>query len=183
MQPETTVSEEQIFQGKLLTLNLRQVKLADGQVTQREIVTTRGAVVIVALTADNEVRLVKQFRAGTEDWVIELPAGSLEVGEDPDLAAPRELLEETGDQAATWQKLGGFYSAPGILTEYLHLYLATDLTPGPNQLEFDEHIELLTIPWAEVIAMISRGKIQDAKTLAGFLRAGLYLGLLGQASG
>lgn len=178
MQPETTVSEEQIFQGKLLTLNLRQVKLSDGQVTQREIVATRGAVVIVALTAANEVRLVKQFRAGTEDWVIELPAGSLEVGEDPDLAAPRELLEETGDQAATWQKLGGFYSAPGILTEYLHLYLATDLTPGPNQLEFDEHIELVTVPWAEAIAMVAHGKIQDAKTMAGLLRAGLHLGLI-----
>lgn len=179
MQPETTISEEQIFQGKLMTLKLRQVQLANGQVAQREIVLTRGAVVIVALTTDNEVRLVKQFRAGTEDWVIELPAGTLEMGENPDLAAPRELLEETGDQAATWQKLGGFYSAPGILNEYLHLYLATDLTPGPNQLEFDEHIELLTIPWAEAIAMISRGKIKDAKTIAGLMRAGLHLGLIG----
>jgi ADP-ribose pyrophosphatase len=178
MQPETIISEEQIFQGKLVTLKLRQVRLADGQIAQREIVTTRGAVVIVALTADNEVRLVKQFRSGTERWLIELPAGSLEVGENPDLAAPRELLEETGDQAATWQKLAGFYASPGILTEYLHLYLATDLTPGPNQLEFDEHIELLTVPWTEAVAMISRGEIEDAKTIAGLMRAGLHLGLL-----
>ncbi|MCL4304257.1 MAG: NUDIX hydrolase [Anaerolineae bacterium] len=182
MQPETTISEEQIFEGKLVTLNLRQVRLADGQVAQREIVATRGAVVIVALTVDNEVRLVKQFRAGTEEWLIELPAGSLEVGENPDLAAPRELLEETGDRAATWQKLDGFYASPGILTEYLHLYLATDLTPGPNQLEFDEHIELLTVPWAEAVAMIRRGEIKDAKTIAGLLRAGLHLGLIGQES-
>ena len=177
MQPETSISEETIFQGKLITLNLRQAQLTDGKVVQREIVSTRGAVVIVALTANNEVRLVKQFRAGVEDWMIELPAGSLELNENPDLCAPRELLEETGDQAARWQKLGGFYSSPGILTEYLHLYLATDLTPGPNNLEFDEHIEVLTIPWVEAIAMISRGEIEDAKTIAGLMVAGLHLGL------
>jgi ADP-ribose pyrophosphatase len=177
MQPETPISEETIFQGKLITLNLRQAQLTDGAVVQREIVSTRGAVVIVALTANNEVRLVKQFRAGVEDWMIELPAGSLEMNENPDLCAPRELVEETGDQAARWQNLGGFYSAPGILTEYLHLYLATDLTPGPNNLEFDEHIEVLTIPWVEAIAMISRGEIADAKTIAGLMLAGLHLGL------
>jgi ADP-ribose pyrophosphatase len=178
MLPETTLSEEQIFKGKLLTLNLRQAQLADGTAVQREIISTRGAVVIVPLTANNEVRLVKQFRAGVEDWVIELPAGTLESGENPDLAAPRELLEETGDQAATWHKLGGFYSAPGILTEYLHLYLATGLTPGPNQLEFDEHIEVLTLPWTQAIALISRGEIEDAKTIAGLMMAGLHLGIL-----
>jgi ADP-ribose pyrophosphatase len=178
MKPETPLSEETIFQGKLLRMSLRQSQLADGQVVQREIVTTRGAVVIVPLTAQNEVRLVKQFRAGIEDWMLELPAGTLESGEDPTLAAPRELLEETGDQAAAWHKLGGFYSAPGILTEYLNLYLATDLTPGPNQLEFDEHIEVLTIPWAETLAMIGRGEITDAKTIAGLMLAGLHLGLL-----
>jgi ADP-ribose pyrophosphatase len=178
MQPETPVSEKTLFTGKLITLKLRQVRLNDGTTVQREIIQTRGAVVIVPLTSANEVRLVRQYRAGVEGWVIELPAGSLELGEDPDLAAPRELLEETGDQAAIWHKLGGFYSAPGILTEYLHLYLATDLTPGPNQLEFDEHIEVLTLSWAEVIHMISRGEIDDAKTIAGVMLAGLYLGLI-----
>lgn len=180
MQPEKPISEETIFQGKLLTLNLRQVQLADGQVVEREIVSTRGAVVLVAMTANHEVRLVKQYRAGVEGWVIELPAGSLELNENPDLAAPRELLEETGDRAATWQKLGGFYSAPGILTEYLHLYLATDLTPGPNNLEFDEHIEIVTVPWSEAMAMISRGEVEDAKTIAGLMIAGLHLGLIDQ---
>ena len=180
MQPETIISEETLFQGKLLTLNLRQAQLADGTPVQREIIRTRGAIVVIPLTANNEVRLVKQFRAGVEDWVIELPAGTLESGENPDLAAPRELLEETGDQAATWHKLGGFYSAPGILTEYLHCYLATGLTPGPNQLEFDEHIEVLTIPWSKALTMISRGEIEDAKTIAGLMMAGLHLGLIDQ---
>jgi ADP-ribose pyrophosphatase len=183
MKPETTVSEETIFAGKVIELSLRQARLADGSVVNREIVINKGAVVIVALTARQELRLVKQYRAAAEEWVIELPAGGLEAGEDPDEAAPRELLEETGDRAANWQKLGGFYSAPGILTEYLHLYLATGLTPGPNQLEFDEHIEVLTVPWAEAMAMIGRHEIEDGKTMAGLMLAGLHLGLINASTG
>ena len=110
--------------------------------------------------------------------MIELPAGGLGLGEDPDRAAPRELLEETGDRAETWRRLGGFYSAPGILTEFLHLYLATELTPGLNNLEFDEHIEVLTVPWPEAMAMIRRGEIEDGKTIAGLMVAGMHLGLV-----
>ena len=178
MKPETTISEETIFKGRVVDFNLRQAKLIDGSLVNREIVINKGAVVIVPLTQNNEVRLVKQYRAAAESWVIELPAGTLERGEAPDLAAPRELLEETGDQAAAWHKLGGFYSAPGILTEFLHLYLATGLTPGPNRLEFDEHIEVMTVPWAEAITMIQRHEIEDAKTIAGLMLAGLKLGLL-----
>ncbi len=175
MKPETTISDEKIFTGRMFDLHVRQVRLVDGSVVGREVVRNKGAVVIVPLTQNNEVRLVRQYRAAVEAWVIELPAGGLEVGEDPDVAAPRELLEETGDQAATWRTLGGFYSAPGILTEFLHLYLATDLTPGPNNLEFDEHIHVLTVPWSEAIAMINRREIQDAKTIAGLMLTGLHL--------
>jgi len=181
MKPETTISEETIYKGKVIDLNLRQARLVDGRTVSREIVVNKGAVVIVPLTQDNEVRLVKQYRAAAEDWIIELPAGTLEPGEDPDLAAPRELLEETGDQAGAWQKLDGFYSAPGVFTEFLHLYLATELTPGPNQLEFDEHIEVITVPWTEAVAMIKRHEIQDGKTIAGLMLAGLELGLLSDA--
>ncbi|MEW5959854.1 MAG: NUDIX hydrolase [Chloroflexota bacterium] len=181
MKPETTISEEKIFEGKLIDLSLRRAKLTDGTVVDREVVVNKGAVVIVPLTQNNEVRLVRQYRAAAEKWVIELPAGGLERGEDPDLAAPRELLEETGDQAAAWRNLGGFYSAPGILTEFLNLYLATELTPGPNDLEFDEHIEVLTVPWTEVMAMIRRREIEDGKTIAGLMLAGLHLGLISAA--
>jgi ADP-ribose pyrophosphatase len=178
-QPETIISEEKIFTGKVIDLYLRQVKLRDGVTVSREVVVNKGAVVIVPLTADNAVRLLRQYRAAAQKWIIELPAGGLEPGEDPDLAAPRELLEETGDRAASWQKLHGFYSAPGILTEFLHLYLATDLTPGPSRTEFDEHIEVITVPWVEAIAMIRRHEIEDTKTIAGLMLAGLHLGLLG----
>lgn len=179
MKPETVISEEKIFEGHIFDVSLRQAQLTDGTPVSREIIINKGAVVIVPLTDRNEVRLVRQYRSAAEKWIVELPAGGLGPGEDPDLAAPRELLEETGDQAGTWQKLGGFYSAPGILTEFLHLYLATDLTPGPNNLEFDEHIEVITVPWAEVIGMIRRREIEDAKTIAGLMATGLHLGLIG----
>jgi ADP-ribose pyrophosphatase len=177
-QPETILSEENIFDGKLLRVRLRQVELPDGAVARREVVLNRGAVAIVALTEAREVRLVKQWRAAAEKWMIELPAGGLEIDEDPALAAPRELMEETGDRAASWQKLPGYFASPGILNEYLHVYLATGLTPGPNNTEFDENIEVLTVPWAEAIAMIRRGDIEDAKTVAGLMQAGLHLNLL-----
>jgi len=178
MIPETIISENKIFQGKIFGVSLRDVKLVDGTMVGREIILNKGAVVIIPMTANNEVRLLRQYRAAAEKWIIELPAGGLEPNEDPDLAAPRELLEETGDRAATWRKLHGFYSAPGILTEFLHLYLATDLTPGPSHLEFDEHIEVQTVPWSEAMAMITRGEIEDSKTVAGLMIAGLHLGLL-----
>lgn len=177
MKPETPISEETIYDGQVLKLSLRKSKLVDGTIVNREIVTTSGAVVIVALTAQNGVRLVRQFRAATETWVYELPAGSLEPNEDPAFAAPRELKEETGDQAKNWHHLGGFYSAPGILTEMLHLYLATDLIPGETDLEFDEHIENVTVPWQDAMAMIRRGDIEDSKTIAGLMRTALYLKL------
>jgi ADP-ribose pyrophosphatase len=179
MKPETIISEEMIFEGRVMDFSLRRAELADGTLVDREVVVNKGAVVIVPVTANNEVRLVRQYRAGAEAWVIELPAGGLGPGEEPDRAAPRELLEETGDRAASWHKLGGFYSAPGILTEFLHLYLAQDLTPGPNNLEFDEHIEVMTVPWANAIEMIRNHEIEDAKTIAGLTLAGLHLGLLG----
>ena len=178
MKPETIIREEKIFEGEVIDLSLRQIRLNDGLLVNREVIVNKGAVVIVPMTEDNEVRLVKQYRAAAEKWILELPAGGLNPGEDPDLAAPRELLEETGDQAATWHKLHGFYSAPGILTEFLHLYLARDLTPGPNNLEFDEHIEVVTLPWAEAIGAIRRYEIEDAKTMAGLMSAGLYLDLI-----
>ena len=179
MKPETILSEEKIFTGKVVDFSLRKAQLEDGTIVDREIIINKGAVVIVPVTGNNDVRLLKQYRSAAEKWIVELPAGGLESGEDPDLAAPRELLEETGDQAASWQKLHGFYSAPGILTEFLHLYLATDLTPGPNNTEFDEHIEVITVPWADAIDMIRRHEIEDAKTIAGLMLAGLHLGLMG----
>lgn len=178
MLPETIVQERTVFQGKLLGLSLRQVSLKDGTIVGREVVINRGAVAVVAVTDQGQVRLVRQWRAAAQKFVTELPAGGLESDEDPDRAARRELLEETGDRATKWQKLPGYFASPGILTEYLHLFLATGLIPGPNQPEFDENIEIITVPYGEALDMIRRGEIEDAKTIAGLLHAGLHLGWL-----
>jgi ADP-ribose pyrophosphatase len=177
LKPEISVQEDVLYRGKVLTFNLQKARLLDGSLVDRTIIRTPGAVVVVPVSKDNEVRFVRQYRAAAARWVLELPAGGLNPGETPEVAAPRELLEETGDQAATWISLGGFYTAPGILDEYLHLFLAKDLTPGPNQLESDEHIEVVTLPWSEVIGRVSQGQIEDAKTISGLFQAGLYLNL------
>lgn len=175
--PETILSEEAIYQSKKLTISIRQVALTNGTQVNRPLLKSRGAVVIAPLTQDMHLRLIRQYRVAADKWLYELPAGNLEADEHPDAAAPRELLEETGDTAEYWQKLGGFYSAPNTLTEFLHLYLAQDLTPGPTRLDFDEHIEVLTVPWAEAMQMLKRGDIQDAKSIAGLMLAAQHLKL------
>ncbi|MFQ5576715.1 MAG: NUDIX hydrolase [Anaerolineae bacterium] len=177
MKPETSLTEETIYQGSAVSLSLRQSQLPDGTLVAREIIRTPGAVVIVPVTDTDQIRMVKQFRAAAGRWLVELPAGTLNPGEDPADAAPRELLEETGDRAANWRYLGGFFAAPGILTEYLHLYLASGLTPGPNRPDFDEQLHIITLSWRQALAMITRGEIEDAKTIAGLTRAALHLRL------
>jgi len=177
MNPETVIKENLLYQGKALRFYVQETQLPDGHTIRRSIARSPGAVVIVPITDRQEVRMIKQYRAAAEKWVIELPAGTLAPGERPQEAAPRELLEETGDRAASWQALPGFYTAPGFLDEFLYLFLAMDLTPGPNHLEADEHIEVLTIPWTEAIRMVRRGEVEDAKTISGLFQAGLHLNL------
>jgi ADP-ribose pyrophosphatase len=121
--------------------------------------------------------MVRQYRSAIADLLLEIPAGTLEPNELPEQAAPRELAEETGDRAAQWQRLTGFYTMPGICTEYIHLFLATGLSPGPTNRETDEFIEVVTLPYAEALAMVNRGDIHDAKTIIGLLIAAEHLGL------
>lgn len=142
----------------------------------RDFVGHPGAVAIVALDADGRVALVRQWRLAADDVMIEIPAGGLDLAddgskEDPELAARRELEEETGLRAGTWRKLGAFYSAPGFTDELMHLYLATDLVPadpdgrlGPDE---DERLILEWRPWPDAVAAVERGEIRDAKSVAG----------------
>jgi len=133
-------------------------------------------VAIVALDADARVALVRQWRLPADAALLEIPAGGLDVGpdgakEDPEVAARRELEEETGLRAGTWQKLAAFYTAPGFTDEYMHLYLATDLEPaspdgrlGPDE---DERLILEWRPWRDAVAAVERGEIRDAKSIVG----------------
>jgi ADP-ribose pyrophosphatase len=134
-------------------------------------------VVIVPLTDDGKVRMVRQYRSAIGESLLELPAGTLEPDEAPEQAAPRELAEETGDRAARWQWLAGFFTVPGICDEYLHLYLATGLTPGQTNQDADEFIEVVTIPLGEALMMFKKGQIRDAKTIIGLLMAAQLEGI------
>ena len=141
----------------------------DGRMHVRETVQHPGAVTILPLLADDRVCLIRNRRVAVGKTLVELPAGTLEPGEDPGVTAGRELIEETGYRAARIEKLCEFFMSPGILNERMHLFLARDLEPGESHLEPGEDIEPLLVPWADAVQMAMDGRIEDAKTLVGLL--------------
>ncbi|GAI62454.1 unnamed protein product, partial [marine sediment metagenome] len=138
---EKTLSSQLIYDGRVVKLRVDTVRMPSGRETRREIVEHRDCVAIVAVDADDNVLLVKQFRKSVEKELLEIPAGGIDPGEDPVTTVRREMQEETGYLPGKVEKLGGFYSSPGFCTEYLHLYLATDLTPSPLYAEDTESIK------------------------------------------
>ena len=172
---EELVKREYIYRGRILNLRLDTVRVPNGDEALREVVEHPGAVVIVALDAQDHVLLVRQYRHAAGQELLELPAGTLEKNESPVAAAPRELQEETGYTAQRWEALASFYSSPGIMTEEMHVYLARDLTAGASHPDDDEDLQLERLPLAEVLARVARGEIKDAKSIAGLLLAGQKL--------
>jgi ADP-ribose pyrophosphatase len=168
---ETVLASERVYEGRILNLRVDEVRTSTGVEAVREIVENSGAVAIVALDDQQRVVLVKQYRHAVRSQVVEIPAGKLDGAEDPLDGAQRELREETGFRAGRFQQLGTFYPAPAWSTELVHLYLATDLVPGPAQLEADEAIELLRVSLAEAIELIQSGALTDGKTMAALLLA------------
>jgi ADP-ribose pyrophosphatase len=171
------VDSRVLHRGRYLTFRIDTIERADGSRATREIAGHPGAVAILALDADDRVLMVRQYRLAAGQVLLEIPAGTLDVAsdgtvEDPDLAAPRELEEETGMRAGSWRLLARFYTAPGFTTELMHLYLATDLRPadghrlGPDE---DEHLVLERLPWRDALAAVDRGEILDAKSIVGLL--------------
>ncbi len=170
---ERVVDSRVLHRGRYLTFRVDTVERADGTRATRDIADHPGAVAILAIDADDNVLMVRQFRLAAGQTMLEVPAGTLDVAddgtiEDPDLAAPRELEEETGMRAATWRTLGHFYTAPGFTSERMTLYLATDLRAadadrlGPDE---DERLLADRIPFADALDMAERGEIHDAKSL------------------
>jgi 8-oxo-dGTP pyrophosphatase MutT (NUDIX family) len=160
-----------IFSGRVLTLNVERVRLPNGNVADLEIAHHPGGAAVVALDSQNHVCLLKQFRHAAGGWVLELPAGKIDDREPPLDTARRELAEEAGRTAAHWESLGEYLSSPGVLTETIYLYLATELDSVEAQPEAHEVLESHWVPLAEALAMAEDGRIRDGKTLVGLFRA------------
>ncbi|MFC2000563.1 NUDIX hydrolase [Chloroflexota bacterium] len=166
---ELTLSSQQVYRARALGLKIDTVQKPNGKRTTRDVVEHSDCVVIVAIDEADNVLLVRQFRYAVDRNLLELPAGGIEPGETPDQAVCRELQEETGYFPRRLERLGGFYAAPGYCTEYLYLYLATDLVPSPLHAEDTESIELVRVPSSEVGNLVASGEICDAKSIAGLL--------------
>jgi len=164
---EKTLSSQSIYQGRAVRLRVDTIKMPGGRETEREIVEHDDCIAIIAIDADDKVLLVKQFRKPVEKELLEIPAGGIDAGEDPEAAVSRELREETGYLPRKLERLGGFYSTPGYCTEYLYLYLATDLIPSQLFAEDTENISLVRVPLSQVPELITSGDICDAKSIAG----------------
>ncbi|OAT81741.1 NUDIX domain-containing protein [Desulfotomaculum copahuensis] len=172
---EKTLSSQLVYRGKVLNLRLDTVLLPNGCTGMREVVEYAGAVAVVALGGNGGVYLVRQYRYPVKRELLEIPAGKIEPAEEPLACARRELSEETGLVAARWQQLCSFYSTPGFTNEEMHLFLARDLEQAAQHPDPDEFVQVVEVPLPEALAMISRGEICDAKSVAGLLLAARFL--------
>lgn len=168
---EKTLSSEVVYDGKVMTVIRDDVEVWGGHKSFREVVIHSGGVVIVALKDDDTVLLVKQYRYPLKSVNLELPAGKLEVGENPDDACKRELEEETGYKAKVWKSLGYINTTPGICTEKLYLYLASELEFVGEHPDEGEIIKCLEYKLSDIFEMIQNGHINDAKTICALSRA------------
>ena len=169
MTVEETLSSKIIFEGRAVKLRVDTVRTADGRRSTREIVEHSDCVAIVAVDADDNILLVKQYRKAVDKELLEIPAGGIDDGEDAETAVIREMQEETGFRPQRVEHMGGFYSTPGFCNEYLYLYLAEDLAPDPLYAEDTGGIEVVRVPVKQVPGMVNSGKIRDAKSIAGLL--------------
>ena len=166
------INRRTVHLGRVIEVQVDDVEVRDGLNVRRDVVRHPGAVVMLAVDAEERILWIRQHRWAAGRELLELPAGTLEHDEAPEACARRELAEETGFAAATWQALGGFYSAPGFCDEYLYAYAATGLTPEQAAGDEDEDITLVPLTLDETMARLEAGEIEDAKSLATLM---LYL--------
>ena len=163
------MARELVHTGRKIRVFLDRTTAPDGTEIVRDLIAHPGAVVILPVLDRDRICLLRNHRWVVGETLWELPAGTLEPGEERQHAAQRELLEETGYRADRWRSLGFLYASPGVLDEKLHLFIAESLTPGPNRPEADEDLEPVTLPFADALAMCLDGRIRDAKTITALL--------------
>ena len=159
-----------IYEGRVIRVSVDTVDLPNGVRLPLEIVRHPGGAAVVAIDAQDRVCLLRQFRHAAGGYIYELPAGKLEPDEPPEITARRELVEEAAMSAGHFESLGAYFSSPGVFTEVIHLYLATDLTPAAGAPETGEVFEVEWWPLAEAVARARSGDLNDAKTIIGILR-------------
>ena len=171
---ERKLSSEMKFDGKLIKVTY-DVAEVNGKEAWREVVHHPGASAVVAIDEDNRIIMEKQFRYALNDYLLEIPAGKLDAGEDPLVCAKRELEEETGIIASEWISLGTIATSPGFCNEVIHLYVAKGLSKGEIHWDEDEYVEVKRYTFDELLQRISEEKIKDSKTLSALLLAMPYL--------
>lgn len=166
---EQTIKSDKVYQGKIINLRIDTVELPDQKYSKREIIEHPGAVAVIPITEDNKIVMVKQFRKSVEEYLLEVPAGKLEIGEEPLECAKRELLEETGYKSNNLEYLFKFYTSPGFCNETISIFVAKDLVMDIAQPDEDEYIEIEKYEIDELIEKISKEEIKDAKTITSIL--------------
>lgn len=167
---EKPVSQKYIYNGQIINLRVDQVLLPNDNTASREVIEHPGGVCVAAVTENDELLLVRQFRYPYMEEILEIPAGKKDRGEDPLTCGIRELKEETGATAENFFYLGELYPTPGYCGEIIHLYGASELSFGDNNPDDDEFLECIKLPFEKVVEMILSGEIKDAKTQAAVLK-------------
>jgi len=169
------LKSEIIYRGRAFSVRLDHLLTPDGKTVKYDIIQHIGSVIIIPVDENGQMYFVRQYRHAAETDLLELPAGTLEVGEPPETAASREIREEIGMAAKNIRKIGSFYLAPGYSTELMHVFLATELTHDPLDPDADEYLSVEKMQVAEALHLAETGQMQDAKTLAALLLAKPYL--------
>ena len=169
------VEIKRVFSGRVIEVNIERVELPNGTTADLEIIRHPGGAAVVALDERNRICLLRQFRHAVDGWIWELPAGKIDNREPPLDTARRELEEEAGVAAASWRTLGDYVSSPGVFTEVVHLFLATQLTPLPPRPEEHEVFQVHWLPLGDVLAMAHSGELRDGKSLVGVFRAAAHV--------
>ena len=165
------LDSRRVYDGKLLHIDRDRVRLPNGRETDLEVVRHPGASAVVPFVTSEEVLLVRQFRYATGGYILEIPAGTLAAGEEPELCARRELEEETGHRPGRLQKLGSILTTPGFTDEVIHLWAAFDLTPSEQSLDDDEVLSVVRMPFLEAIESVLDGRITDGKSICALMLA------------
>jgi len=170
------LKSETVYRGRVFNVRVDEVELRPGQSARLDIVEHTGAVTMLPLDHENNLWFIRQYRHSAGEVMLELPAGTLEPDEAPEAGAARELQEEIGMRAGKLERLCGFWLAPGYSTEFMHVYLATGLTPSQLEQDEDEIITVEKVPAARALALAESGEVRDSKSLVSLFVAARRLG-------